>query len=33
MLHLLLHVGSTVEPHAMYTLSLGHMCAVRQREI
>lgn len=28
--HLSLHVGSTVEPQAMYTLSLGHLCSVRR---
>lgn len=28
--YLSLHVGSTVEPQAMYTLSLGHRCSVRR---
>lgn len=28
--HLSLHVGSTAEPQALYTLSLGHSCSVKQ---
>lgn len=27
--YLSLHVGSTAEPQALYTLSLGHSCSVK----
>lgn len=32
LLYLSLHVGSTAEPQAMYTLSLGHVCSTIHKE-